>query len=235
MLHSNIGEVHQLLSTFNRVWGAGGEASLSLKTVDGKVSAVLEVQLRPPTFPRSGAPGARQQAAGGTYQQSGQRRRRRRGPGRQARDAARQEAWRKRRLESQLPRHSPPPPTVETTSDNIALSPVKTPEKENKPGHPVKKSFKCEHSDFSSDTKRGLNVHKGKAHRPEPESGASQLEKCDYLTDLCDGRNDSCYHCEEEKYYRENLTEVTIIFNGLVTALLKNVNNDLHLHARSIT
>ena len=205
MLHSNIGEVHQLLSTFNRVWGAGGEASLSLKTVDGKVSAVLEVQLGPPTFPRPGAPGARQQAAGGTYQQSGQRRRRRRGPGRQARDAARQEAWRKRRLESQLPRQSPPPPTVETTSDNKALSPtVKTPEKENKPEHPVKKSFKCEHCDFSSDTKRGLNVHKGKAHRPEPESEASQLEKCDYLTDLCDGRNDSCYHCEEEKYYREN-------------------------------
>ena len=58
MFHSNIGEVHQLLSTFNRAWGAGGEASLSLKTVDGKVSAVLEVQLGPPTFPRPGAPEA---------------------------------------------------------------------------------------------------------------------------------------------------------------------------------
>ena len=64
MLHSNIGEVHQLLSTFNRVWGAGGEASLSLKTVDGKVSAVLEVQLGPPTSLRPGAPEACQQAAG---------------------------------------------------------------------------------------------------------------------------------------------------------------------------
>ena len=52
MHHSNIGEVHQLLSTFNRVWGAGGEASLSLKTVDGKVSAVLEVQLGPLASPR---------------------------------------------------------------------------------------------------------------------------------------------------------------------------------------
>ena len=163
MLHSNIGEVHQLLSTFNRVWGAGGEASLSLKTVDGKVSAVLEVQLGPPTFPRPGAPGARQQAAGGTYQQSGQRRRRRRGPGRQARDAARQEAWRKRRLESQLPRQSPPPPTVETTSDNKALSPtVKTPEKENKPEHPVKKSFKCERCDFSLDTSAVLMCIRGR-------------------------------------------------------------------------
>ena len=57
MHHSNIGEVHQLLSTYNRVRGAGGEASLSLKTVDGKVSAVLEVQLGSPTSLRPGAHG----------------------------------------------------------------------------------------------------------------------------------------------------------------------------------
>ena len=158
MLHSNIGEVHQLLSTFNRVWGAGGEASLSLKTVDGKVSAVLEVQLGPPTFPRPGAPEACQQAAGSTSQQPGQRRRRHRGPGRKARDAAQQEAWRKRRLESQPPRHSPP----------------------------------CEQCAFSSDTQRGLSVHKGKAHI-----------KCEYLTDECDG-TDFCYDCTDERFYREN-------------------------------
>ena len=64
MLHSNIGEVQQLLSTFNRVWGAGGEASLSLKTVDGKVTAVLEVQLGPPASPRPGAPEVHRQAVG---------------------------------------------------------------------------------------------------------------------------------------------------------------------------
>ena len=94
MLHSNIGEVQQLLSTFNRVWGAGGEASLSLKTVDGKVTAVLEVQLGPPASPRPGAPEVHRQAAGGVPHQLGQRprRRRHRGPGRQARDAARLEA-----------------------------------------------------------------------------------------------------------------------------------------------
>ena len=94
MLHSNIEEVHQLLSTFNRVWGAGGEASLSLKTVDGKVSAVLEVQLGPPTSLRPGAPEAHQQAAGSVPQQLGQHRRLRRHRG-----AAWQEAWRKHRLE----------------------------------------------------------------------------------------------------------------------------------------
>ena len=139
MLHSNIGEVHQLLSTFNRVWGAGGEASLSLKTVDGKVSAVLEVQLGPPASSCPGAPEAHQQAAGYVSQQLGQRchRRRHRGPGRQARDAARQEAWRKRRLESQPARQLPPIPAVETPADNIVPSPVKSPEKQNDPGQPV--------------------------------------------------------------------------------------------------
>ena len=101
MLHSNAGELHQLFSTFNRVWGAGGDASLSLKTVDGKVSAVLEVQLGPPSAPCPGAPEA-SRVAGSRNQQLGQKRRRRhRGPGRQARDAARRDAWRRRKLENQ--------------------------------------------------------------------------------------------------------------------------------------
>ena len=63
----------------------------------------------------------------------------------------------------QPPQHSPPPSAVETLTGIIAQSPVKTPDKENKPEHPVKKSFKCEQCDFSSDTKRGLSVHKWKA------------------------------------------------------------------------
>ena len=44
MIHSNTGELNQLFSTFNRVWGWGGNASLNLKTVDGKVTALLEIQ-----------------------------------------------------------------------------------------------------------------------------------------------------------------------------------------------
>ena len=191
MLHSNIGEVHQLLSTFNWVRGAGGEASLSLKTVDGKVSAVLEVQLGPPTFPRPGAPGARQQAAGGTYQQSGQRRRRRHGPGRQARDAARQEAWRKRRLESQPAPQLPPISAVEKPADNIVPSPVKSLEKQNDPGQPVRKPFKCEQCDFSSDTKHGLSD--GKAHRPEPAS--------ERLLSICN-RCEEFYYTSNSNYYQ---------------------------------
>ena len=110
MLHSNAGELHQLFSTFNRVWGAGGDASLSLKTVDGKVSALLEVQLGPPSAPRPGAPEAHQ-AAGSQYQQPDQQRRRRhRGHGQQVRDAARCDAWVKRQLENQSPSQVPPPP-----------------------------------------------------------------------------------------------------------------------------
>ena len=64
MLHSNAGELHQLFATFTRVWGEGGGASLSLETVDGKVSAVLKLQLGPPSAPRPGAPEALHQAAG---------------------------------------------------------------------------------------------------------------------------------------------------------------------------
>ena len=111
MLHSNAGELHQLFATFTRVWGEGGGASLSLETVDGKVSAVLKLQLGPPSAPRPGAPEA-SRVAGSRNQQLGQKRRRRhRGPGRQARDAARRDAWRRRKLENQSSLQVPAPPT----------------------------------------------------------------------------------------------------------------------------
>ena len=127
MLHNNLGELHQLFSTFNRVWGAGGDASLSLKTVDGKVSAVLEVQLGPPTALRPGAPEAPQQAAGSWNQQPGQHcRQRRRGPGRQARDAARREAWKKRQQEARSSLRPPPPPPPLPAGDHTP-APGETP------------------------------------------------------------------------------------------------------------
>ena len=110
MIHSNTGELNQLFSTFNRVWGAGGNASLNLKTVDGKVTALvgalLELQLGHPEDPRPGAkPEAEPVAA---YQPHA---RRHRGPGRQARDNARRDAWRARRQETlPSPQATPPPP-----------------------------------------------------------------------------------------------------------------------------
>ena len=95
MILSNTGELNQLFFTFNRVWGAGGNASLNLKTVDGKVTALvgalLELQLGHPEDPRPGAkPEAEPVAA---YQPHA---RRHRGPGRQARDNARRDAWKAR-------------------------------------------------------------------------------------------------------------------------------------------
>ena len=69
------------------MWGAGGNASLNLKTVDGKVTALLELQLGHPEDPRPGAkPEAEPVAA---YQPHA---RRQRGPGRRARDSARRDA-----------------------------------------------------------------------------------------------------------------------------------------------
>ena len=98
------------------MWGAGGNASLNLKTVDGKVTALvgalLELQLGHPEDPRPGAkPEAEPVAA---YQPHA---RRHRGPGRQARDNARRDAWRARRQETlpspQATHPPPPPPPIE--------------------------------------------------------------------------------------------------------------------------
>ena len=83
---------------------------MNLKTVDGKVTALvgalLELQLGHPEDPRPGAkPEAEPVAA---YQPHA---RRHRGPGRQARDNARRDAWRARRQETlPSPQATPPPP-----------------------------------------------------------------------------------------------------------------------------
>merc|ERR1712020_381236 len=95
--------VNQLYATFNRIWGTGGKASLTLKTEDEKVTAQLEIQLGSPTDPRPGdQPEAGLVAAGAqplVQPLVRQQRRRHRGPGRQARDVARREAWRARKRE----------------------------------------------------------------------------------------------------------------------------------------
>ena len=88
---------------------------------------------------------------------------------------------------------------------------LKTPEKElSSPpitdlNRPLRKPFKCEQCDFSSDTKRGLSVHIGKAHRPEQAIENSLLFDCQF----CDGEecvqetNDRrlvCDHCDNVLY-----------------------------------
>ena len=123
MIHTNNGELNQLYATFNRIWGSGGKANLTLKTEDGNITAQLEIQLGSPTDPR---PGAQPEAGIAGIVAAGaqplvqplvrQRRRRHRGPGRQARDVARREAWRARKREHPSTHQgiapSPPPPPL---------------------------------------------------------------------------------------------------------------------------
>ena len=82
----------------------------------------------------------------------------------------------------------PPIPAVETPADNIVPSP-ESPEKQNDPGQPVRKPFKCEQCDFSLDTKHSLSVHNGKAHRLETAS--ERLLKI-------------CHRCEGKFYYNDD-------------------------------
>ena len=80
---------------------------------------------------------------------------------------------------------------------------MKSPESQNEAGDLVRKPFKCEQCDLSSDTKRGLSVHNGKAHRLEPAS-----ERLLKICHRCDGEfyyNDDqrvllCDHCETTTY-----------------------------------
>ena len=103
--HSNYGETRQLFDTWARVWGAGGQASLHLHTLEGRARAMLDLQLGHPAAPRPGAPDVRGEGPGqpGPQHQHPQhhhqpaqpphRRQRRCGPAAERRDAARRAAW----------------------------------------------------------------------------------------------------------------------------------------------
>ena len=56
MLHTNRGELQLLFDTFCRVWGAGGQATLTTTTQGGKLKANLEIQVGSPSSLRPGAP-----------------------------------------------------------------------------------------------------------------------------------------------------------------------------------
>ena len=101
MLHTNHGELFRIFDTFCRVWGAGGQATLTTSTQGGLVKANLDVQLGPPTAASPGAPPLHQQrqnAWTSTFSSSApghpgaakrRRRRRHRGPAAIARSKAR--------------------------------------------------------------------------------------------------------------------------------------------------
>ena len=52
MLHTNHGELALIFDTFCRVWGAGGQATLTTRTEGGKLRANLELQLGSPAASR---------------------------------------------------------------------------------------------------------------------------------------------------------------------------------------
>ena len=54
MLHTNRGELQLLFDTFCRVWGAGGQATLTTTTQGGELKANLEIQVGSPCSPRPG-------------------------------------------------------------------------------------------------------------------------------------------------------------------------------------
>ena len=106
MAHTNYGEFRQLFETFTRVWQAGGQTSLHLHTLDGQARATLDIQLGPPANPRPGAPDVPAGRPGPDHgskqhQEPDHQRPRRRGPSSRACDAARREAWLKKKEESQ--------------------------------------------------------------------------------------------------------------------------------------
>ena len=51
MLYTNRGELQLLFDTFCRVWGAGGQATLTTTTQGGELKANLEIQVGSPSSP----------------------------------------------------------------------------------------------------------------------------------------------------------------------------------------
>ena len=51
MLHTNRGELNQLYDTFCRVWAAGGQATLTTSSSEGRVTVKLELSWESPQVP----------------------------------------------------------------------------------------------------------------------------------------------------------------------------------------
>ena len=128
MIHTNHGELFRIFDTFCRVWGAGGQATLTTTTEGRMLKANLDIQLDPPTAACPGAPPLHQQrqtactstssssptpghpGAGGRRHR---RRRRHRGPAAKARSNARAAAHQASLAAAEVgtaPVPSPPPP-----------------------------------------------------------------------------------------------------------------------------
>ena len=143
MEHSNWGEVNCLLNTFTRVWSAGGQASLSLNTLDGQVRAHLTLGLGPPSHPPPGAPEARGPPQSHPHHPTAQqdqapRHPRHRGPSARRRDVARRKVWWARRQEALAP--APPATSTSNPSHPLDLQEASTPEAQVPPSLPLSTS-----------------------------------------------------------------------------------------------
>ena len=139
MIHTNHGELIRIFDTYCRVWGAGGQATLTTSTKRGLLTANLDIQLGPPTAACPGAPPPHLQrqtawtpsssstpAPGhtGAGSRRYRRRRRHRGPAAKARSNARAAAHQASLVAAKVgtapvpppPPPPPPPPTVSTRS-----------------------------------------------------------------------------------------------------------------------
>ena len=136
MIHTNHGELIRIFDTYCRVWGAGGQATLTTSTEGGVLKANLDIQLGPPTAACPGAPPPHLQrqtawtspssstpAPGrpGAGSRRHRRRRRHRGPAAKARSNARAAAHQASLAAAEVgaspvPPPQPPPPqsTVST-------------------------------------------------------------------------------------------------------------------------
>ena len=202
MEHSNWGEVNSLLNTFTRIWSAGGQASLSLNTLDGQVRAHLSLGLSPPGHPRPGAPEARRPPHSHPQhphqppspQDQPPRRPRHRGPAARRRDTVRREAWWARRQEALATASSsttnsslshPLEPQEASTvegqvpsslplSTSNTLDPKVTPiESDSEADNST--SFHCDKCDFVSISKHGVKVHYGTQHKEARNLSSSGL------------------------------------------------------------
>ena len=130
-LHTNWAEAAALYSTFARVWGKGGEASLHLKTQGGQLKAELSLSLGPPTHLRPGAPAPPPLFPHPHHPHPPHphpqhvrepRQPRHRGPSTRRRDQARLAAWRDRRQEAVAVTAAPASTTTTTTSSSSPIT-----------------------------------------------------------------------------------------------------------------
>ena len=196
MAHTNYGELRQLFETFTRVWEAGGQTSLHLHTLDGQARATLDIQLGPPANPRPGAPdvpGGRPGQNHGPqhHQEPDHQRPRRRGPSTRARDAARREAWLKKKEERQQEVPAEKENSDDPKTSNVDTVLKDTPESgetaNTDPTATLESSeadsgrddeLSCDLCDHTSQTKGGLKIHVGRKHKEIPQlDGEVQIDR----------------------------------------------------------